>query len=239
MVRKPEPRGRRAKDARKRPPVACARKSAKLKATGMADEQETASSVRGAGAAEQAAAQGVVMWPTATLAQNLNPANPRHIDDAQMNALRRSLSRFGAVQEIVLNVRTFRVVSGHQRIAAALAEGITELPVREVVLDPDDERALALAMNRIHGEFDEANLERELRALIVVGEDLRTAGFSPTDLAGERAARQADAEHTNSLVLAGPSELILTLRALVSAALRAHPGLSSAGAVLAEINAHA
>lgn len=238
MVRKSEPRGRRAKDARKRAPVARARQSTKLKATGLDDEQTTAGGVRGTGAAEQAAAETVVMRPTFVLAALANPANPRVIDDAQMTALRRSLARFGAVQEIVVNTRTSRIVSGHQRIAAALQEGIAELPVREVSLDETDERALALAMNRIHGEFDENKLELELRTLMAAGEDLRASGFSPVDLAGERAARQSDSEHTNSLIFAGPSELILTLRALVSAALRAHPGLSSAGAVLAEVSAH-
>ena len=75
--------------------------------------------------------------------------NPRKIGKHDFEALRKSLRTFGAVEPIVVNRRTYRIVGGHQRVQAAIAEGISELPVVHVDLDETAERQLNLALNRI------------------------------------------------------------------------------------------
>lgn len=84
--------------------------------------------------------------------------NPRRIDPDQLLALRRSLRTFGAVEPVVANRRTGRIVGGHQRVKAAEAEGIETLPVVWVDLDETGERQLNLALNKISGEWDEDKL---------------------------------------------------------------------------------
>jgi DNA modification methylase len=108
--------------------------------------------------------------------------NPRTISDHDFEALRRSLREFGAVQPIVVNVATKRVVGGHQRIRAAQAEGIQRLPVVHVRLDEVRERQLNVALNRISGEWDPEKLEALLRDLGSAGADLSGTGFTEREI---------------------------------------------------------
>ena len=73
--------------------------------------------------------------PVGDLATMMAEYNPRKISAHDMAALRRSLRRFGAVEPVVVNRRTRRLVGGHQRVLAAEAEGIAALPVAYVELD--------------------------------------------------------------------------------------------------------
>ena len=58
-----------------------------------------------------------VRYETRAIAElQLDTGNPRMISSAAKRALGASLRRFGLVQPIVVNERTGRVVSGHQRI---------------------------------------------------------------------------------------------------------------------------
>src|SRR5213594_1155776 len=109
---------------------------------------------------------------TAELAQMASPYNPRSISEHDLGALRRSLRFFGTVEPIVVNRRSGRIVGGHQRVLAAEAEGIAELPVVYVDLDDPSEKQLNLALNRIHGEWDEKMLEELLAELKAGGADL-------------------------------------------------------------------
>lgn len=78
------------------------------------------------------------------------PYNPREIDEESMTGLRKSLDRFGVVQEVVANERTGHIVGGHQRVKALRDQGVESVPVVWVDLDDDEERALNFALNSQH-----------------------------------------------------------------------------------------
>jgi DNA modification methylase len=120
--------------------------------------------------------------PTRDLATMAASWNPRTITDHDLDALRRSLRYFGTVEPIVVNKRSGRIVGGHQRVKAAQAEEIESLPVVYVDLDDPSEKQLNLALNRIHGSWDEAKLEVLLRELEMLGADLDLTGFSEEEI---------------------------------------------------------
>jgi DNA modification methylase len=119
---------------------------------------------------------------TTDLIRKAAPYNPRQISDHDLEALRRSLRFFGTVEPIVVNRRSDRIVGGHQRVRAAEQEGIETMPVVYVDLDDPSEKQLNLALNRIHGEWDEAKLEEVLRELEALGADLDLTGFSEAEI---------------------------------------------------------
>lgn len=87
--------------------------------------------------------------------------NPRIIDPKAFAGLKASISRFGLVELIVWNERTKHIVSGHQRYAILLQNGVTEAPMIVVNMTDEDELAASLTMNnpKIEGEFDEPVME--------------------------------------------------------------------------------
>ena len=119
---------------------------------------------------------------TEELIRKASPYNPRQISDHDLGALRRSLRFFGTVEPIVVNRRTDRIVGGHQRVKAALAENIDTLPVVWVDLDEPSEKQLNLALNRIHGEWDVEKLAELLADLQQLGADLDLTGFTPAEV---------------------------------------------------------
>lgn len=76
------------------------------------------------------------------------------------------------------------IIVGHTAHLAALAEGLTQVPVRFVVLTPAKAHAAALADNKL-GEIStwDTDLLAEITKQGVVGlEDLAVAGFSAEEL---------------------------------------------------------
>ncbi len=119
---------------------------------------------------------------TTDLRQMAAPYNPRKISDHDLVALGRSLATFGVVEPVVVNKRTGRIVGGHQRVKAAEASGIEELPVVYVDLDEPAEKQLNIALNRISGEFDFDKLGDILKELETGGFDLDLTGFTQTEI---------------------------------------------------------
>ena len=119
---------------------------------------------------------------TAELRRMAAPYNPRTISDHDLVALGRSMTTFGIVEPVVVNKRTGRIVGGHQRVKAAEAQGIEQLPVVHVDLDEAAEKQLNLALNRISGEFDLEKLTDVLRELEIAGVDLDLTGFTATEI---------------------------------------------------------
>ncbi len=93
------------------------------------------------------------------------PYNPRRISEGALAGLSASIARFGLVQPIIWNQRTKRVVGGHQRLKALVAQGIEETEVVVVDLPESEEKALNIALNSeaISGEF----VQEDLDALLV------------------------------------------------------------------------
>lgn len=81
--------------------------------------------------------------------------NPRKITAEQKNGLRHSIDRFGYVQNIIYNLRTETIVSGHQRLEVLKEEGFDKVEVHCIDISYEDEIQLNVLMNSrtITGEF--------------------------------------------------------------------------------------
>jgi DNA modification methylase len=108
--------------------------------------------------------------------------NPRQIETAQFEALKRSISRWGFVEPVIINKRSGLIVGGHQRAKAAIDLALSSIPVTYVDLDGDAEKALNIALNKIAGDWDEAKLADLLADLEKGGQDLADLGFDADEL---------------------------------------------------------
>lgn len=113
---------------------------------------------------------------------SLNPStyNPRKWNEAQANALKESITKFGLVDPILCNSAPERmntVIGGHFRLAVAKELGFTEMPVVYVnIPDIEKEKELNVRLNKNLGEFDFALLKD-------FGEEfLGSVGFSTEEL---------------------------------------------------------
>jgi len=83
---------------------------------------------------------------------------------SELAKLKASIQEFGFIEPIVINMsRT--IIGGHQRFKAALELRYTILPCIVLNLPEIKEKALNLALNRIHGEFDTGMLAVVLQEL--------------------------------------------------------------------------
>lgn len=113
---------------------------------------------------------------------SLNPSayNPRKWNEAQTNALKESITKFGLVDPILCNSAPERmntVIGGHFRLAVAKELGFKEMPVVYVnITDIDKEKELNVRLNKNLGEFD-------FELLKGFGEEfLGSVGFSTEEL---------------------------------------------------------
>ena len=114
----------------------------------------------------------------------LDPLNPRVMPNAERAALAGSLDAFGFLQPVVARRSDGLVIGGHQRIEAARELGWEAVPVAWWEGSDQDARVLNLALNRIHGDWDDAKLADVLAELAGV-ESLQEAlrGFDTTETA--------------------------------------------------------
>jgi DNA modification methylase len=85
--------------------------------------------------------------------------------DDQMAALMRSIEQFGFVEPVVGRRGDRLLIGGHQRVEAARRLGYATVPVVEVDVTDEQARALNVALNRIHGEWDLPKLAEVLKSL--------------------------------------------------------------------------
>lgn len=134
---------------------------------------------------------------------DLKPAeyNPRRISDDDYQKLKNSISTFGLVDPIIVNLKNMHIVGGHQRYDVLLEEHmldndfLAELPMIRLgdvgfvftdtnlsIADDDHEKALNLALNKISGEWDEQKLQPLLEELELSPIDIQLTGFSEPEL---------------------------------------------------------
>lgn len=113
-----------------------------------------------------------------------DPANPRKISDADLDALTRSIRGWGFLQPVLARREGGIVIGGHQRLIAARRLGWKTAPTIWLDVTADQARALNLALNRISGEWDDQLLERLLAELAAVPDiDLSLTGFGEEEIA--------------------------------------------------------
>ena len=122
----------------------------------------------------------IIEVPTSEL--RLSEYNPRVIEKHDFNALIRSIKEFGIVEPIVANCNN-QIIGGHQRLRACQELGITSIPVFFVDIGKEKEKILNLALNRIHGDWDEQKLSEIIYDLENQPDiDLSLSGFSDKEI---------------------------------------------------------
>ena len=112
-----------------------------------------------------------------------DPANPRRISDAEMEALTRSVREFGLVDPIIARNEDHTVIGGHQRLLAARRLGLKSVPVVYLDITKEKARLLNVALNKISGDFDQELLARLLADLGTTPDlDLTLSGFEEKEI---------------------------------------------------------
>lgn len=102
--------------------------------------------------------------------------NPRKISEKDYKNLKRSIDEFGVVDPIIINLKDNTIIGGHQRFDVLFYENqISDLNLIRLgdigwvfpdtnlkIHDKNHEKALNLALNRVHGEWDEDLLNNVL-----------------------------------------------------------------------------
>lgn len=112
-----------------------------------------------------------------------DPANPRRIGDAELEALTRSIREFGFVDPVIARREDRTVIGGHQRLLAARRLGYKTVPTVLVDLSQENARLLNIALNKISGSWDQELLARLLADLDTLPDvDLTLSGFDNDEL---------------------------------------------------------
>ncbi|KKL75316.1 hypothetical protein LCGC14_2056100 [marine sediment metagenome] len=140
----------------------------------------------------------------------LNPSayNPRTISPQEFAKLRRSLREFGFVEPVVVNNGN-KIIGGHQRVRAAIEEGLKRVPIVRLDLPETKAKALNLALNRISGEWDVPLLKDLLGQLSATPEfDVEITGFNAIEIEqlGSSDASAEKPERTSPQELLAKSE---------------------------------
>ena len=139
---------------------------------------------------------------------NLTDLNPsenatRKIDDEGLKVLEKSMSSFGLVEPIIVNIKdgVNRIISGHQRYDVLLNQFIEgDLNSEEMNIiklgdlgwvfkdtnlqldDEDKETQLSIAMTKHQGKFIKTKLQETLKELELKGLDIELTGFKKVEL---------------------------------------------------------
>jgi ParB-like chromosome segregation protein Spo0J len=119
-------------------------------------------------------------------AAEIRPAdyNPRVISNREMGKLRESVRRFGVLEPLVVRRADRHLLAGHQRLRAALAEGLSAVPCVLVDCTDAEARVLNVALNKLGGSWDVPRLAGLLADLSrECGPDgLSLTGFEPDEV---------------------------------------------------------
>lgn len=130
--------------------------------------------------------------------QDLRPGHP------QYEAIKNSIERWTLLEPLVWNERTGNLVGGHQRLKVIQAQEAEEVDVSVVNLDPQEEKALNVALNRAQGEWDQAALDAIILELAESGQ-AQAATFSPQEVDDLLLRLQVDRGEADYNDLMGPA----------------------------------
>ena len=112
-----------------------------------------------------------------------NPRKDLKPGDPAYEKIRRSLHDFGYVDPVIWNEVTGNIVGGHQRYKVLVNEGATEIDCVVVHIEnPQDEKALNIALNKAVGEWEPVALADLLSDLQSSGYDLGATGFDAAEV---------------------------------------------------------
>ena len=114
----------------------------------------------------------------------LNPSayNPRKIGARQMKMLRRSLVKFGFVDPVQVRRQGDSIIGGHQRVRAAILEGLKTIPVIRLELSDEEAKLLNLTLNAEFGTVDLPKLSFLLKELKLSGAELDLTGYDAVEI---------------------------------------------------------
>ena len=108
--------------------------------------------------------------------------NTRTISEKDLKALVKNMNKYGTLEILVANQRTGNIISGHQRLKAALLLGMEKLPVIWIDVSKRDEKMINLAMNKISGEWDAPMLKDILEEIDNGEGDMDMTGFDDVEI---------------------------------------------------------
>lgn len=112
-----------------------------------------------------------------------NPRKDLKPGDPAYEKIKRSLHDFGYVDPVIWNEVTGNIVGGHQRYKVLVAEGATEIDCVVVHIEnPQDEKALNIALNKAVGEWEPKALADLLQDLQLSGYDVGATGFDVAEV---------------------------------------------------------
>ena len=112
-----------------------------------------------------------------------NPRKDLKPGDPAYEKIKRSLHDFGYVDPVIWNEVTGNIVGGHQRYKVMVNEGATEIDCVVVHIEnPQDEKALNIALNKAVGEWEPVALADLLSDLQSSGYDLGATGFDAAEV---------------------------------------------------------
>lgn len=116
--------------------------------------------------------------------RSLNPSifNPRKISAKKMALLRKSLATFGFVDPAMVRRKGDTIIGGHQRVAAAILEGIKLIPIVRLNLSAEKAKLLNLALNAEFGTVDVPKLSFLLKELKLAGAEMDLTGYDPQEI---------------------------------------------------------
>ena len=113
--------------------------------------------------------------------KDLKPGEPAY------EKIKRSMATYGYVDPVIWNEVTGNIVGGHQRYKVLVAEGVKEIDCVVVHIEnPQDEKALNIALNKAVGEWEPKALADLLSDLQLSGYDLGATGFDAAELGRHR-----------------------------------------------------
>lgn len=110
-----------------------------------------------------------------------NPRAALRPGDPAYEKIVRSIEDFGYCDPIIVN-QDGTIVGGHQRVQVLKDMGAETADVVVVDLDPEREKALNIALNKITGQWDTAKLTELIGELDIEDYDLTRTGFSQEEL---------------------------------------------------------